>query len=150
MCDLILSFYLGLVGLLLIAILIYIFVELVESYDDLNLIVEKIKYKCEKNERVRIGEMMKRPNKYDFDFSEDYESNLETYCDELESIISKGDCVYHYEKKIESLEKALDKACSLLVEAVSQDCTIFDEVIEEEYILRTEIKEWKEWLMKDE
>ena len=26
---------------------------------------------------------MKRPNKYDFDFSEDYESNLETYCDEL-------------------------------------------------------------------
>lgn len=27
---------------------------------------------------------MKRPNKYDFDFSEDYESNLETYCDELE------------------------------------------------------------------
>ena len=45
MCDLILSFYLGLVGLLLIAILIYIYVELVESYDDLNLIVEKIKYK---------------------------------------------------------------------------------------------------------
>ena len=73
---------------------------------------------------------MKRPNKYNFDFSEDYESNLETYCDELESIISKGDCVSHYEKKIESLEKALDKACSLLVEAVSQDCTIFDEVIE--------------------
>lgn len=45
MCDLILSFYLGLVGLLLIAILIYIYVELVESYDDLNLIVKKIKYK---------------------------------------------------------------------------------------------------------
>ena len=37
---------------------------------------------------------MKRPNKYDFDFAEDYESNLETYCDEL--------------------EKALDKACEEL------------------------------------
>lgn len=91
---------------------------------------------------------MKRPNKYDFDFAEDYESNLETYCDELEAIISKGDCVSHYDKKIERLEKALDKACELLVEAVSQDCTIFDEVIEEEYMWRTEIDEWKEWLMK--
>ena len=40
---------------------------------------------------------MKRPNKYDFDFTEDYESNLETYCDEL--------------------EKALDKACELLESA---------------------------------
>lgn len=89
---------------------------------------------------------MKRPNKYDFDFSEDYESNLETYCDELEEIISKA----HYEKKIETLEKALDKACELIKEAVSQDCTIFDEVIEEEYIWRTEIYEWKEWLFKDE
>ena len=79
MCDLILSFYLGLVGLLLIAILIYIYVELVESYDDLNLIVKKIKYKR--------GEIVERPNKYDFDFSEDYESNLETYCDELEAIV---------------------------------------------------------------
>ena len=73
---------------------------------------------------------MKRPNKHDFDFSEDYKSNLETYCDEL--------------------EKALDKACELITEAVSQDCTIFDEVIEEEYMWRTEIDEWKEWCMKDE
>ena len=72
---------------------------------------------------------MKRPNKYDFDFAEDYESNLETYCDEL--------------------EKALDKACKLIIEAVSQDCTIFDEVIEDEYMWRTEIHEWKEWLFKD-
>ena len=40
---------------------------------------------------------MKRPNKHDFDFSEDYKSNLETYCDEL--------------------EKALDKACELLESA---------------------------------
>lgn len=60
---------------------------------------------------------------------EDYESNLETYCDEL--------------------EKALDKACELIIESVSHDCTIFDEVIEEEYMWRTEIDEWKEWLMKD-
>ena len=72
---------------------------------------------------------MKRPNKYDFDFSEDYESNLETYCDEL--------------------EKALDKACELIIEAVSQDCTIFDEVIEDGYSWMEETKEWKEWLMKD-
>lgn len=57
---------------------------------------------------------MKIPNKYDFDFSEDYESNLETYCDELEAIVSKGDCVTHYEKEIERLEKALDKACERL------------------------------------
>lgn len=57
---------------------------------------------------------MKRPNKYDFDFTEDYESNLETYCDELEAIISKGNCITHYEKKIEVLEKALDKSCDEL------------------------------------
>ena len=119
MCDLILSLYLGLVVLLLIAILIYIYMELVDSYDDINLMVKKIKYKGEKNERVRMGEIMERPSKYDFDFNEDYESNLETYCDELEAIISKCDCVSHYDKKIEVLEKALDKACSLLVEAVS-------------------------------
>ena len=93
---------------------------------------------------------MERPNKYDFDFSEDYESNLETYCDQLEEIISKDDCVSHYEKEIQILEKALDKACELITEAVSQDCTIFDEVIEEEYMWRTEIDEWKEWCMKDE
>ena len=92
---------------------------------------------------------MKRPNKYDFDFSEDYESNLETYCDELEAIVSKGDCITHYEKKIEVLEKALDKACELIIEAVSQDCNIFDEVIEEEYMWRTEIDEWKEWCIKN-
>ncbi len=120
MCDLILSFYLGLVGLLLIAILIYIYVELVESYDDLNLIVEKIKYKGEKNERVRMGEIMERPNKYDFDFSEDYESNLETYCDEL--------------------EKALDKA----IKKITLDN---DEGFEH---LDSQYEYWKDWLMKDE
>ena len=64
---------------------------------------------------------MKRPNKYDFDFSEDYESNLETYCDEL--------------------EKALDKACEELenlsyVKGLGQVGMCY--------------KEWKEWCMKDE
>ena len=71
---------------------------------------------------------MERPNKYDFDFSEDYESNLETYCDEL--------------------EKALDKACELIIEAVSQDFTIFDRVIEDGYSWMEETKEWKEWCLK--
>ena len=64
---------------------------------------------------------MKRPNKYDFDFAEDYESNLETYCDEL--------------------EKALDKACEELenlsyVKGLGQVGMCY--------------KEWKEWCMKDE
>ena len=64
---------------------------------------------------------MERPNKYDFDFSEDYESNLETYCDEL--------------------EKALDKACEELenlsyVKGLGQVGMCY--------------KEWKEWLIKDE
>ena len=62
---------------------------------------------------------MERPNKYDFDFSEDYESNLETYCDEL--------------------EKALDKACEELenlsyVKGLGQVGMCY--------------KEWKEWCMK--
>ena len=62
---------------------------------------------------------MKRPNKYDFDFNEDYESNLETYCDEL--------------------EKALDKACEELenlsyVKGLGQVGMCY--------------KEWKEWCMK--
>lgn len=65
-----------------------------------------------------------------------YARKLEEYCDELE-------------KKIEVLEKALDKACELIKEAVSQDCTIFDEVIEEEYMWRTEIDDWKEWCIKN-
>ena len=73
--------------------------------------------------------MKKRPNKHDFDFSEDYKSNLETYCDEL--------------------EKALDKACELITEAVSQDCTIFDEVTLDNVYYIVEEGELKEWLKKD-
>lgn len=53
-------------------------------------------------------------------------------------------------KKIERLEKALDKACDLISEAVNQDCSIFDEVIKENYLWRTERHEWKEWCMKDD
>lgn len=45
--------------------------------------------------------------------------------------------------------KALDKACELIAEAVNQDCTIFDEIIESPYIYRTEVREWKEWLLND-
>ena len=52
-------------------------------------------------------------------------------------------------KEKECLEKALDKACELITEAVSQDCTIFDEVIEDDYMWRTELEEWKEWCLKD-
>ena len=149
MCDLILSLYLGLVLLLLISILIYIYVELVESYDDLNLIVEKIKY-----ER---GEIMERPNKYDFDFAEDYESNLETYCDELEAIVSKGDCISHCEDEIQRLEKALDNACELISSDICINC--YACYFEKECKYKEADKciannmnkeEWKEWCMKNE
>ena len=103
---------------------------------------------------------MKRPNKYDFDFSEDYESNLETYCDELEAIVSKGDCITHYEKKIETLEKALDKACELL-ESATEDglilcpCEYLDichcESTESGYECNGDVDyKWKDALIKDE
>ena len=91
-----------------------------------------------------------------------YARKLEEYCDYLEECNNvlcedmenlRESLDYELQVKtgkIEQLEKALDKACELLVEAVSQDCTIFDEVIEEEYMWRTEIDEWKDWCMKDE
>lgn len=50
-----------------------------------------------------------------------YARKLEEYCDYLEAIVSKGDCVTHYEKEIERLEKELDKACDVIVEL--NDCT---------------------------
>ena len=74
---------------------------------------------------------------------------MEECSDELESIISKGDCVSHYEKEIQILEKALDKACELITEAVSQDCTIFDEVTLDNVYYIVEEGELKEWLKKD-
>ena len=89
-----------------------------------------------------------------------YARKLEEYCDYLEECNNivcsdmenlRESLDYELQikiEKIERLEKALDKACELIVEAVSQDCTIFDEVIEEEYMWRTEIDEWKEWCMK--
>lgn len=51
--------------------------------------------------------------------------------------------------KSRAYEKALDKACELIAEAVNQDCTIFDEIIESPYLYRTEVREWKEWLLND-
>ena len=98
--------------------------------------------------------MMKRPNKYDFDFSEDYESNLETYCDELEAIVSKGDCITHYEKKIERLEKALYKACEELEEL--DKCHSYEinkQIVEKKGSSTITFgyqnkEEWKEWCMK--
>lgn len=75
---------------------------------------------------------MKRPKlRYAYN-----EALINTYAEELE-------------KYCDELDKALDKACKLIIEAVSQDCTIFDEVIEDEYMWRTEIHEWKDWLFKD-
>lgn len=75
---------------------------------------------------------MKRPKlRYAYN-----EALINTYAEELE-------------KYCDELEKALDKACKLIIEAVSQDCTIFDEVIEDEYMWRNEIHEWKDWLFKD-
>ena len=83
---------------------------------------------------------MKRPNKYDFDFTEDYESNLETYCDEL--------------------EKALDKTCELL-ESLTEDGQILCpceylgichcESTESGYECNGDVDyKWKDALLKDE
>lgn len=70
-----------------------------------------------------------------------YARKLEEYCDELEAIVSKGDCVSHYEKEIERLEKALDKACEELenlsyTKGLGQVGMCY--------------KEWKEWLLDEE
>ena len=99
---------------------------------------------------------MKRPNKYDFDFAEDYESNLETYCDELEAIVSKGDCVTHYEKKIETLERAFDKACEELEEL--DKCHSYEinkQIVEKKGSSTITFgyqnkEEWKEWCLKND
>lgn len=58
-----------------------------------------------------------------------YARKLEEYCDEL--------------------EKALDKACELIAEAVSQDCTIFDEVTLDNVYYIVEEGKLKDWLKKD-
>ena len=78
-------------------------------------------------------------------------------CDEMsteefnDSIVVINDLINEYFEIIEEkerLEKALDKACELIIEAVSQDCTIFDRVIEDGYSWMEETKEWKEWCLK--
>ena len=57
----------------------------------------------------------------------------------------------HFEitKEKECLEKALDKACELIKEAVSKDCTIFDEVTLDNLCWIIERGELKEWCLKD-
>lgn len=84
---------------------------------------------------------MKRPNKYDFDFAEDYESNLETYCDEL--------------------EKALDKACDVIVDmnhctnlgAVEYiHCPFFDKEKRKcsgDRKCLSNRRNWKDWCLND-
>ena len=85
---------------------------------------------------------MERPNKHVFDFSKDYESNLETYCDEL--------------------EKELDKAYDVIVEL--NDCTNLSSEKYGHCPFEEKCKDnnghfsgcisnrdnWKEWCMKDE
>ena len=82
---------------------------------------------------------MKRPNKYDFDFNEDYESNLETYCDELEKALDKA-CELLEKHRIgttcdeESLKKCMENHC-------------FNSCI---HLRNMTKEECKEWCMKDE
>lgn len=58
----------------------------------------------------------------------------------------------HFEitKEKECLEKALDKACELIKEAVNQDCTIFDEVTLDNLCWIIKRGELKEWCMKND
>lgn len=94
---------------------------------------------------------MNRPNKKDFFafnketgckelLAKSYIKELEKYCDYLES---KGDCTSHYERKIQDLEKTLNKACDKL--------ETLDSLISTngsfEY---KESEEWKEWCMNDD
>lgn len=79
-------------------------------------------------------------------------------CDEMsteefnDSIVVINDLINEYFEIIEEkerLEKALYKACEFIKEAVSQDCTIFDEVTLDNIYWIAEEGELKEWLMKD-
>ena len=56
----------------------------------------------------------------------------------------------HFEiiKEKEAVEKELDKACELIKEAVSQDCTIFDKVTLDNLCWIIKRGELKEWCMK--
>ena len=86
-----------------------------------------------------------------------YARKLEEYCDELEAIISKGDCISHYEKEIQRLGKALDKACELISSDICINCyaCYFEKECkskEADKCIANNLnkEEWKEWLMKDE
>ena len=90
-----------------------------------------------------------------------YARKLEEYCDYLEECNNivcsdmenlRESLDYELQvknEKIERLEKALDKACKLITEAVTQDCTIFDEVTLDNVYYIVEEGELKEWLKKD-
>ena len=54
----------------------------------------------------------------------------------------KGDCVSHYEKEIQILEKALDKAC--------EELENFSYCTTDPGFELMSFDEWKEWCMKDE
>ena len=71
-----------------------------------------------------------------------YARKLEEYCDELEAIISKGDCVSYYEKEIQRLEKALDKACKRLES--------FDAMSYCPPEKHWSKEKWKEWCIKND
>ena len=102
---------------------------------------------------------MKRPKlKYDGNttFIYTYSFELEKYCDYLEEIVSKGDCITHYEKKIETLENALDKAFDVIGEL--NNCTNLNSEKYEHcpfekkcfnYGCVSNKENWKELLMKD-
>ena len=93
-----------------------------------------------------------------------YARKLEEYCDELEAIISKGDCISHYEDEIQRLEKALDKACEVIVELNTCNNLVSEEYlhcpleqkcnnrcIEEKCNNRciSNKENWKEWCIKN-
>ena len=75
---------------------------------------------------------------------------MEEFSDIIEFLNGEIEYMKEYIEKLESenlvLNKELDKACGLLAEAVCQDCSIFDEVLVENYIWRDEREYWKDWL----
>ena len=85
-----------------------------------------------------------------------YARKLEEYCDYLEAIVSKDDCVSHYKKKIETLERAFDKACEELEEL--DKCHSYEinkQIVEKKGSSTITFgyqnkEEWKEWCLKND
>lgn len=82
--------------------------------------------------------------------------DLVQYCDNLEEKLSKGDCITHYETKIQELEAALDKAIDRISDLTDcQDCPFAEgKCYDGEYHMCFRDKEWhdywKEWCMNNE